>query len=199
MSKKVLFVISTGTETMEFSAPFDILSRAGAKVIVAKVKDPTNPGDTSYIVKTAQGLPVYAQFFIEQVVDNEYDMIVCPGGLPNAEYLGKCTELIEMLKKQKEAGRYYCAICASPAMVFEANGLMEGEAGTCYPSMQEQMKNQERIQERVVVSNKCITSQGPCTAAEFGYVLCEELFGKEKAEELKKGMVFYKARTEDNN
>ena len=198
MSKKVLFVISTGTETMEFSAPFAILSRAGAKVTIAKVKDPNNPGDTSYVVKTAQGLPVHAQFFIEQVVENEYDMIVCPGGLPNAEYLGKCKELIEMLKKQKESGRYYCAICASPAMVFETNGLMEGEAGTCYPSMQEQMKNQERIQERVVVSNKCITSQGPCTAAEFGYALCEELFGKEKAEELKKRMVFYKARTEDN-
>jgi 4-methyl-5(b-hydroxyethyl)-thiazole monophosphate biosynthesis len=96
-----------------------------------------------------------------------------------------------MLKKQKQSGKYYAAICASPAMVFEPHGLLEGEAGTCYPSMQGELKNQEKVKQRVVVSNKCITSQGPCTALEFGYALCEELFSKEKAEQLKKGMVFY--------
>ena len=46
------------------------------------------------------------------------------------------------------------------------------------------------INEKVVVSNKCITSQGPGTAFEFGYALCEVLFGKEKKEQLQKDMVF---------
>jgi 4-methyl-5(b-hydroxyethyl)-thiazole monophosphate biosynthesis len=191
MSKQILFAISTGTETMEFSAPLDILCRAGGQITVAKVKDPTNPSDTSLIVTTAQGVKVQADVLIEDVLEKEYDMIVCPGGLPNAEYLGKCNGLIEMLKKQKQSGKYYAAICASPAMVFEPHGLLEGEAGTCYPSMQGELKNQEKVKQRVVVSNKCITSQGPCTALEFGYALCEELFNKEKAEQLKKGMVFY--------
>ena len=189
-TKTVLFAISTGTESIEFTAPYDILKRAGANITIAKVKDPTNP-ELSLTVTTAQGLKIQADILIEQVTRNEYDMIVCPGGLPNAEYLGKCKELVEMLKKQKAANKYYTAICASPAMVFEANGLLEGEAGTCYPSMQSELKNQSKVKDRVVVSNHCITSQGPCTAIEFGFVLCEALFGKEKAEELKKGMVFY--------
>lgn len=188
--KKVLFAISTGTETIEFSAPFDILKRAGADITIAKVKDPTNP-DLSLTVTTAQGLKIQADTLIEQVTRNEYDMIVCPGGLPNAEYLGKCNDLIEMLKKQKAANKFYTSICASPAMVFEANGLLEGECGTCYPSMQGNLKNQSKVKDRVVISGHCITSQGPCTAIEFGFALCEALFGKEKTEELKKGMIFY--------
>lgn len=189
-TKTVLFAISTGTESIEFTAPYDILKRAGANITIAKVKDPTNP-ELSLTVTTAQGLKIQADILIEQVTRNEYDMIVCPGGLPNAEYLGKCKELVEMLKKQKAANKYYTAICAPPATVFEANGLLEGEAGTCYPSMQSELKNQSKVKDRVVVSNHCITSQGPCTAIEFGFALCEALFGKEKAEELKKGMVFY--------
>ena len=121
-AKTVLFAISTGTESLEFTAPYDILKRAGANITIAKVKDPTNP-DLSLTVTTAQGLKIQADILIEQVTRNEYDMIVCPGGLPNAEYLGKCKELVELLKKQKAANKYYTAICASPAMVFEANGL----------------------------------------------------------------------------
>ena len=56
--------------------------------------------------------------------------------------------------------------------------------------MQKDLKNKEKVNDRVVVSNKCISSQGPCTAIEFGYVLCEQLFGKEKADKLKKDLVF---------
>lgn len=88
-TKTVLFAISTGTESIEFTAPYDILKRAGANITIAKVKDPTNP-DLSLTVTTAQGLKLQADILIEQVTRNEYDMIVCPGGLPNAEYLGKC-------------------------------------------------------------------------------------------------------------
>lgn len=187
---KVLFAVSTGTESIEFTAPYDILKRMGADITIAKVKDPTNPSLSLDFV-TAQGLKITADILIEQVTRNEYDMIICPGGLPNAEYLGKCPDLIELLRKQKQAGRWYCAICASPAMVFEPHGLLEGEAGTCYPSMQPQLKNQSRVNERVVISGRCVTSQGPCTAIEFGFTLCEILYGKEKTDELKKGMVLF--------
>lgn len=190
MSKSVLFAVSTGTESIEFSAPYDILKRAGAEITIAKVKDPSNP-DLSLTFKTAQNLSIQADILIEQVTNKTFDMIVCPGGLPNAEYLGQSKELISLLKKHKEEGKFVTAICASPAMVFEPHGILEGHCGTCYPSMQNTLKNQEKVKDRVVVSGNVITSQGPCTAIEFGYTLCEALFGKNKAEELKQNMVFY--------
>jgi 4-methyl-5(b-hydroxyethyl)-thiazole monophosphate biosynthesis len=126
---------------------------------------------------------------IEEVKNNTYDMIVCPGGLPNAQILGKNKTLIEMIKKQKKEGRWYCAICASPFEVFEQNGILEGEVGTGYPGYGK-FKNESKLNEKVVVSNKCVTSRGPGTAFEFGYCLSELLFGKDKREQLQKEMVW---------
>lgn len=187
--KSVLIVATNGTESMELCGPYDILKRAGASITLAKVRDPTNP-DLSFTIKTAEGLRINCDCLIEQITDPQYDMIICPGGIPGAGYLGKCEPLINMLINQKKAGKHYCAICASPIMVFQENSLLEGEVGTCHPGMHEQLRNKERKDERVVVSNKCITSQGPCTAMEFGFMLCEELYGKETADKLREQMLY---------
>ena len=97
---KVLFACSKGTESAEFSVPYDILKRAGADLTIAKV--PENDKDTEKCFETAHGLKIMADKTIEEVKNNTYDMIVCPGGLPNAQILGKNKTLIEMLKKQKK-------------------------------------------------------------------------------------------------
>ncbi|MCQ2819049.1 MAG: DJ-1/PfpI family protein [archaeon] len=187
--KKILVAVSTGTESIEFSAPYDILKRAGGELTIAKVKDP-NEKEKSLEFVTAQGLKIKTDKYIEDCINDTYDLIICPGGLPNAEYLGQCKELIDLLTRHKKEGKFVSAICASPAMVFEPHGILEGHCGTCYPSMQGSLKNQEKVKERVVVSGNVITSQGPCTAVEFGFMLCELLFGKPTADELKSGMVF---------
>ena len=72
--KKVLFACSKGTESAEFSCPFDILTRAGAQLTIAKVKE--NEKDTEKFFVTAQNIRVIAYNFIEEVKDNTYDMIV---------------------------------------------------------------------------------------------------------------------------
>ena len=45
--------------------------------------------------------------------------------MPGAERLQKSESLTKILKEQAEAGRAFGAICAAPAVVFEANGLLE--------------------------------------------------------------------------
>lgn len=39
--------------------------------------------------------------------------------MPGAERLSECKELIELLNKQRNENRYYAAVCAAPAVVFE--------------------------------------------------------------------------------
>ena len=63
---KVLFACSKGSESAEFSVPYDILKRAGADLTIAKV--PENAEDTSNYFVTAHGLKIIADKTIEEVL-----------------------------------------------------------------------------------------------------------------------------------
>lgn len=135
-------------------------------------------------LKCAWGSTLLAHEFLEDCEKNVYEMISLPGGLKNAEKLGQNQLVIKMLQEQKANNRWYCAICASPALVFQPNGILDNEVGTCYPSFWEKLNNQSKVKDRLVISNKCITSQGPGTAIEYALALLGVLGGEEKAKEI---------------
>ena len=62
--------------------------------------------------------------------------------MPGAERLGMCQELMSLLEKQRESGRIWSAICASPAVVFEAQGWLEAKKATCHPAFVERLADQ---------------------------------------------------------
>ena len=126
MSKKALVVIADGSEELEAVTIIDVLVRAGTDVTVASVGEKQ--------IAASRGVKIVADALIGDCRDKEYDLIALPGGLPGAEHLRDCGELIEMLKEQRLAGRFYAAICASPAVVFQHHGLLEGKTATGYPS-----------------------------------------------------------------
>ena len=185
--KKVLYICSKGTELGELGASLDCLFRAGADIKLAKVKE--NPDDNEKYVETTQKVKILCDYFLDEVKDNVYDMIVFPGGLPNCLIIGKDKTTIEFAKKHKNLGKWYTAICASPLEIFKKTGISEGEKITWHPLYKPE-ENKDNTNERVCISNKCITSQGPCTPHEFGFALVEALYGKEKTDELKMIMLF---------
>ncbi|MBW2568870.1 MAG: DJ-1/PfpI family protein [Deltaproteobacteria bacterium] len=176
MSKKVLVPIADGIEEIEAACIIDVLRRAGASVTVASV-------DKLHVV-AAHGVKLVADKLISDCTENVYDLIALPGGMPGAERLRDSKELELMLKRQESEGRLYAAICASPAVVFQHHGLIGRRKTTCYPSFVKQLDNTDAVESRVVVDDKCITSQGPSTALEFALKLVEMLYGKEKAKEV---------------
>lgn len=179
MSKKVLVAIADGAEELEAVTIIDVLRRAGADVTVASV------GDMQ--VTASRGVKIIADVLIGDCAGEEYDLIALPGGLAGAKNFRDSKLLIEMLRKQKDSGRLYAAICASPAIVFQHHGLLTGRRATCYPSPDLDLPN--RRDEKVVVDGDCITSQGPSTALQFSLKLVELLFGKEKSQEVAKAML----------
>lgn len=179
MSKKVLVAIADGIEELEAVTIIDVLRRAKADVTVASVG--------SKQVTASRGVRLVADILIADCAKEVYDLIVLPGGMPGAEHLRDSKALIELLKAQAKSGRYYAAICASPAVVLNHHGFLDNKKATCYPSMLSQLSD---IGEgKVVVDGNCITSQGPGTALQFALKLVEILFGKEKAEEVAKAML----------
>jgi 4-methyl-5(b-hydroxyethyl)-thiazole monophosphate biosynthesis len=184
-TKQVLVPIAHGSEEIETTCLTDTLTRFGAKVTIASV----NPNG-ELLCTMSRGIQVQADQGIEDAVTREWDLIVLPGGVAGAEALRDCEPLIELLRKQKSANKLFGAICAAPAIALATHGLMDEEAAaTCYPAphFQETISNYSK--ERVVVTGNMITSQGPGTSIQFALTLGEQLFGKEKRDEIAKQML----------
>ena len=122
---------------------------------------------------------VMADVTIEEAAKEEWDLIALPGGMPGAEYLRDCAPLIELLRKQQQQKKLYGAVCASPAVVLESQGLLSEGGATCYPAGVFRDAISNASDDSVVVQDNVITSQGPGTSLLFALSLGEQLFGKE--------------------
>ncbi|OAO17368.1 hypothetical protein AV274_0885 [Blastocystis sp. ATCC 50177/Nand II] len=178
---RALVAISEGSEELEAIGVIDVLRRAKVNVTVASV-------DKTKTVKCARGSVLTADALMKDVSTKEYDAVVLPGGMPGAEHLRDCSALIDLLKRQKESGKIYAAICASPAVVFAHHHLIDGIPATCYPSFREEIE--EWKNHKVVVSDNCSTSQGPGTAIDFALQLVASLCGEEVRDKVAKGLLY---------
>jgi 4-methyl-5(b-hydroxyethyl)-thiazole monophosphate biosynthesis len=181
MAKRVLVPIADGSEEIEAVCIIDTLRRAGADVTVASVD--------KLQVTASRGVKLVADTLIANCASQTYDAIALPGGMPGAEHLRDSAPLIDLLKKQKQAGRLYAAICASPTVVLRPHGLIDKVKATCFPALLGKLDPAYASQERVVVDGNCVTSQGPATAIEFALKLVELLFGPAKAKEVGSAML----------
>jgi len=182
MSKKVLVPIADGSEDIEAVCIIDVLRRAEADVTVASVSEELQ-------ITASRGTRIVADNYIAECVDEAYDLIALPGGMPGSENLRDSEELTEMLKRQRGEGRLYAAICAAPAVVLQHHGLLDSLLATCHPSFVGELANREMVESRVVVDGTCITSRAPGTAIQFALKLVEMLYGREKADEVALPMV----------
>ncbi len=180
MTKKILVPIAEGFEMVEALGMVDVFRRAGAEVDIASTAD--------IQVVSSHGVRIFADKLITECVATEYDLVVLPGGIPGAENLRDSKVLVEILKKQNENNGLYGAICASPAVVLEHHGLLEGKKATCHPLFVSQLQDDEQVSAKVVFDKNCITSRGAGTAVDFALELVEILMGSDKKKEVAKGM-----------
>lgn len=181
MTKRVLVPIANGTEEIEAACIIDTLRRAGAEVTVASV------GGLQVIA--SRGMKLVADARMSDCVNQTYDCIALPGGMPGAEHLRDSAPLIEKLKQQKQAGRLIAAICAAPAVVLKHHGLLENVQATCHPSFHTHLDPNQLSRNRVVIDANIITSQGAGTAIEFALTIVEHLISPAKKKEAATAMV----------
>lgn len=170
MTYTALVPIAEGSEDLEAVTIIDLLRRAGVDVTVASVHD--------YATITAsRKTRITADALLADWAGQPWDLIALPGGMPGAQNLSDCRLLAQRLQRQRDEGKLYAAICAAPQVVLAAHGLLEGRAATGHSAFREALPDLSRVNERVVVDQNCITSQGPGTALEFGLALIEQLCG----------------------
>lgn len=182
MFPTALIPSADGFEEIELVSIVDILRRAQVSVTLASIT-------SSLTIKGGHGISLICDKLLKDCENIHWDLIALAGGTANAEALSESQLLLQMLRKQKQNNNWYASICASPALVFEAKGLLEGEKATCYPKYFEKLK-EKAVKNPVVVSNKCITGQAPGNSVEFALMLVEKLVGKKEAMDVAKVLVF---------
>jgi len=141
-------------------------------------------------VKASRGITLVPDTTLDRVMDQDFDMMVLPGGLPGADHLNEDPRIHKLLKRLNDEGRYTAAICAAPKVLATA-GLLDGRKATSYPGALAGM-DLPRVDvqlERVVRDDKVVTSRGPGTAMDFALELVELLVGRKKRDEVEQGLV----------
>jgi 4-methyl-5(b-hydroxyethyl)-thiazole monophosphate biosynthesis len=181
MKKRILVPLADGFEMLEALSIVDVFRRGEALVDTAALGDQLQ-------VTSSHGVAVLADKLLAECSEVEYDLIVLPGGIPGAENLQKSQLLVEMLQKQNLANKLYGAICASPAVVLEPHGLLEGKEATCHPMFADGLGDRKKVGEGVVIDGNCVTSRGAGTSIEFALELLAVLMGEEKRKAVAKTM-----------
>lgn len=180
MSTKVLVAFANGFEDIEAVSIVDVLRRGGVEVIAASLN--AEP----YAV-SAHGIQMSTDAVLSDVLEDEYDAIILPGGGEGTKNLKNCDPLLQRLRKQKEIGGLVCAICAAP-IVLEAAGVLDDESVTCYPSCRSEMgRHVDDVP--VVADGQIITGQAPGSATLFALVVLAHLTDDKTAHNVANGMV----------
>ncbi|SFR77863.1 4-methyl-5(b-hydroxyethyl)-thiazole monophosphate biosynthesis [Marinobacter daqiaonensis] len=172
MNKTALVPIAEGSEDIETVTIIDVLRRAGVEVTVASVHE-------ELTVTASRRTRLVADVLLQDCVDQDYDLIALPGGMPGAKNLSESPLLIDRLRKQRESGFWYAAICAAPAVALAPHGLLDGMAATGHANFREALPDTSQVEQRVVVDGNCITSQGPGSAIEFALELVARVCGRD--------------------
>ncbi len=181
---RVLVPFAEGVEEIEFVAIVDILRRADIEVYTASLEGREVTGRSH--------IRIQADAELGSIMDQNWDMIVLPGGLPNAHLLRDDARIKVLIQRLREQSKTVAAICAAPTAL-AAYGLTAGRRVTSYPACQPEM---EQLQPSSVYSDDAVvedgflvTSRGPGTAVAFALRLVAKLCGEDVAEEVRQSIV----------
>jgi protein DJ-1 len=177
-----LVLLAQGSEEMEAVISIDVLRRGGIDVTVAGVEGATP-------IRCSRGVTITPDVALEGV-DDEFDVLVLPGGAEGAKRLAASSKVGELLRAQEQSGRWVAAICAAPAAL-QAHRAFQGYQLTSHPSVKSQLESWGHYSEHPVVADrKLITSRGPGTAFPFALRILGTLTSAQRMVEVRAPMMF---------
>jgi len=181
---RVIVPFTKGVEEIEFVAVVDVLRRAGIEVCAVSLD--------GQVVEGRSGISMLPDAALGDVMQQEWDMVVLPGGQPNAHLLRDDANVKQLVERLRSESRSVAAICAAPTAL-AAYGLTAGMRVTSYPACRDDMQTLQPssvyVDEAVVEDDFLITSRGAGTAVEFALRLVARLCGEAKAAEIRQSIV----------
>ena len=186
--KKVAILIAEGFEDVEAILVADFCSRADIDVDLLSTTDEMQ-------VKSAHGIKVKCEKLIWDAKVKKYDLVYLPGGLKGAKNLRDSKDVSKFIKKAVEEEVIVAALCASPMVLDHLKLLNEGKF-TCYPGIEDNLKEKPDLNQTLVKDENIWTGMGPMFVPQMAFAIIEELKGKEVADRIKEETLYMRLEEE---
>lgn len=166
--KKIAFLATDGFEDSELTSPWQAVSDAGATVVLIAPE----PGE----ITGKNGHTQKVDAVTSDAEADEYDALVLPGGVVNADNLRLDANAVDFARSFFEQHKPVGAICHAAWILAEAD-VLRGRTLTSFPSLRTDLVNAGAtwVDEEVVVDQGLVSSRTPDDLPAFNAKVAEEI------------------------
>ena len=174
--KRIAILATEGFEQSELEKPKEALENAGAETDVIAPKEGTRSGKLRAWDTTGWGDTVRVDVKLSEAEPDDYDMLLLPGGVMNADKLRTDMDAVNFVMEIAARGKRIAAICHGAWTLIEGD-LVRGRLMTSWPSLQTDLRNAGAnwVDDEVVEDEGLITSRKPEDIAAFNEKIIEVL------------------------
>jgi protease I len=155
-NKRIAMLVENGFEEEELTRPMQAMEESGAHV---EIVSPAN-GRVRAWKHTDWGEEFPVDRPLVEARAEDYDALVLPGGVMNADHLRRNQKALTFVRTFFEEHKPVAAICHAPWTLIDA-GVVRGRRMTSYPSLQTDLRNAGAnwVDEEVVTDQGLVTSR----------------------------------------
>ncbi|MGB8276767.1 MAG: type 1 glutamine amidotransferase domain-containing protein [Methylovirgula sp.] len=176
--RRVAILATDGVEQIELTEPKKALEAAGAEVRVVSPAANKLQG----CKHGEKGDAILVDIPLAQARPENFDALVLPGGVQNADKLRLIPEAVAFVRHFVQAEKPIAAICHGPWTLINAGGV-RGHKMTSWPSIEIDLRNAgaEWSDAPVIVDRGLVTSRKPADLPQFCAKMIEA-FSRKSAE-----------------
>ena len=171
---RVAILATEGVERIELTEPRRALDEAGAHTtLIAPKGDEIKAWEHDH-----WGEPLEVDALLSEVHPDDFDALLLPGGVINADKIRAEPKAVEFVRHFVELGKPMAVICHAPWLLIEAKAV-RARTVTSWPTLKTDLTNAGAnwVDEAVVVDQGLVTSRKPDDIPAFNRKMIEE-FGE---------------------
>ena len=167
--------LANGFEETEALTTVDILRRGKLEVKTVAV------GGKNNVITASHNVSVLADISENDIVKENLEGIILPGGMPGTLNLEKSSVVNEYIRYCYDNNLIIGAICAAPSVLGKL-GILDGKKATCFPGFEEFLKNSDCCGDFAVTDGNIVTGKGMGATIPFALQLLELFKDKSTAQ-----------------
>lgn len=156
IDRRIAILATDGFEEAELVESKKALENAGAKVIIVSIQR----GRIKAWKNGDWGMSIHVDESVDQAKGFEYDSLLIPGGVLNADKLRSNERVISFIHEFIEDDKTIASLCHGPEVLIDA-GVTKGKHLTSWPSLKTDLINSGAVwmDQDVVVDEHLITGR----------------------------------------